>query len=479
VRSPPWAEWAMPGILGRSLLPCWLMAVFLGVTGAGIQTASAIAASGQSQGEAADYCRGSRGARLEATPTNYRDKLTQLTPGYTLILWAGNYPRLVLRGLNGQQGSCITVTGPASGPPAIIQGELGSSTVEIVNSSYLVVRDLTIDSRGMLGADGIKAGGADNVSHHIIVQGNRITGAGASQQTDGISTKITTWNWIIRGNWIEHAGTGMYLGNSDGSAPFIAGLIGGNRVIDPIGYCIQVKYQIARPLIPDVPEPATTVIRRNVLVKSDRPSPDGNRPNLLVGGFPNSGACSADLYQIYQNLIVHNSREVLFQGSGRITLHDNILVGGVPAAAVFCDHDLPLKFAHVYNNTIYAERSGIAFRDTAVEEDAVTGNLVFAETPITGPIGNQQDNFVARIAEAGRYVKSPSTSISSMDFFPLRGAAKGSPFNLDAFRGERDFDRDFEGNPKRPGQFRGAYAKDVGKPALSLRARVEAKLPLP
>src|SRR6516162_10453302 len=66
----------------------------------------------------------------------------------------------------------------------------------------------------------------------------------------------------------------------------------------------------------------------NVFIKDDRPSRDGDRPNLLVGGFPDSGPGSHDLYQIYGNLLVHNTREALFQGSGRISFHDNILAAG-------------------------------------------------------------------------------------------------------------------------------------------------------
>jgi hypothetical protein len=36
---------------------------------------------------------------------------------------------------------------------------------------------------------------------------------------------------------------------------------------------------------------------------------------LLVGGFPEEGAGSNDLYQIYGNLLIDNPREALFQGS--------------------------------------------------------------------------------------------------------------------------------------------------------------------
>jgi hypothetical protein len=39
-----------------------------------------------------------------------------------------------------------------------------------------------------------------------------------------------TWGRIIRRNVIDGAGTGIYLGNSDGSAPFVAGIIENNLI---------------------------------------------------------------------------------------------------------------------------------------------------------------------------------------------------------------------------------------------------------
>ena len=65
-----------------------------------------------------------------------------------------------------------------------------------------------------------------------------------------------------------------------------------------------------------------------MFIKNDRPSPDGDRPNVLVGAFPATGTGSLNMYEIYGNLFLHNHREALFQGSGRFTLHDNLFVDG-------------------------------------------------------------------------------------------------------------------------------------------------------
>jgi hypothetical protein len=170
-------------------------------------------------------------------------------------------------------------------------------------------------------------------------------------------------------------------------------LIENNLVVDPIGYGMQIKYQIARPELPGMPERAqATIIRNNVFKKSGRPSPDGNRPNLLVGGFPEEGPGSNDLYHIYGNLLIDNPREALFQGSGRISFHDNVLIGGEPAAAVFRDHDLPLKLAEVFDNKIYSPHAGIEFGSPARQGQSVFGNVIFAETPITGLVHGESGN---------------------------------------------------------------------------------------
>ncbi len=167
-------------------------------------------------------------------------------------------------------------------------GETGNKTVEIIDSSYIVVSNLVIDGRGLPGADGIKAPASPHpATHHIVLDGNLIIGAGATQQTDGIATKTPTWSWVIRQNTILSAGTALYLGDSDGTARFIAGLIENNLVVDPIGYGMQIKYQIARPELPGMPEGAqATIIRYNVFNKSGRPRLTAIGRTCWWGAFP-------------------------------------------------------------------------------------------------------------------------------------------------------------------------------------------------
>jgi MYXO-CTERM domain-containing protein len=411
-----------------------------------------------------------RAADLSADPSSYKALLPTLKAGDTLHLAAGHYPLLPLANLNGTPSAWITIAGPPGDPPtAIIDADPGPccNTVEITNSSYLAIESLTIDGHDVDGAFGISAGGGSgNLVHDIRIEGCSLINHHGSQQDDAISTKTPTWGWIIRRNKILHAGTGLYLGNSDGSDPFVGGVIEDNLVENPIGYCMEIKFQNARPMIAGLPTaPTTTIIRNNVFIKNDDPSPDGDRPNLLVGGFPASGAGASDRYEIYGNFFDHNARESLLQASGRVTIHDNLFVDAPGQHAILLrDHDLPLELAYVYDNTIYSAGIGIDFGSAAPEGDAVVGNLVFANTAITGTISNQHDNLTDTVASAGNYVRAPSTTLGQLDLYPLAGKCQGAPIDASLFAGDTDHAIDFNGAPRGSFVFRGAYAGDGVNP---------------
>ena len=414
-------------------------------------------------------------------PDYYVTLLAQLKPGDTLVLPAGTYrERLALSGLNGTAGGWITITGPETGPPAVITTDSNCcNDVQLGDTSYVAIKNLTIDSNSVAvdaSIDGVNAKGG--FTHDILIENNVITGVTYHQATVGIATHSTSWNWTIRGNTIVEAGTGMYLGNPDGSAPFINAVIEGNLFVDSIGYDTEIKYQNPYTLPAGLsPEPHKTIIRHNVWLKrraqSSWPSDKiaGARPNLLVSGFPASGDGSQDMYEIYGNFFYDNrDGEALLQAAGRVAVHDNVFAGGTGAAIVFQNHDLPVMLAHVYNNTIYALPYGIRFSSAAQTESRVVGNLVFADMPILGPIGTTADNIVGPTSAAGNYVKSPSLVLGSMDFYPLPGATDGPALDLSAFSAETDYDRDFNGDTKGDRTSRGAYAGEGTNPGWALDA---------
>ena len=134
-------------------------------------------------------------------------------------------------------------------PRPLLLGRATHNTVRFDDASYIKLIHLEIDGRD-LGGDGIKAQG---VAQHTILDGLTIRRVANSQQTVGINTKAPCWNWIVRNCTIDAAGTGMYFGDSDGSDPFIAGLIENNYVFNTIGYSMQIKHQAPRLSIPVFP----------------------------------------------------------------------------------------------------------------------------------------------------------------------------------------------------------------------------------
>lgn len=410
---------------------------------------------------------------FQADPSNYLNMLSMLQPGDTLHLDTGNYTnQLNVTNLNGSPGRRITIAGPSSGSPAVFLGSACCNTVEIRNSSYVTIRGITIDAQHISGIFGISAnGGTSNLVHDIEIDGCTFLNHDGSQQTDGISTKTPTWGWIIHNNIMIHPGIGLYLGNSDGSDPFVAGIIENNLISNPIGYCMQIKHQAPWPTGVGLPEaPSSTIIRNNVFIKGDGPSPDGNRPNLLVGGLPSTGPGSLNRYEIYGNFFHHNPREALLQVSGRVTIHDNIFVDTAAPAIIARDHDLPLRQAYIYHNTIYAAATGIEFGNSAPQGDAVVGNVIFSPRQISGPISDLWDNVTDSSSNAGQYVAAPSLVLGQMNFYPLPGECQGTQLDMTKFVSDVDYALDFNGATKGTFRFRGAYAGQGTNPGWALDA---------
>ena len=119
---------------------------------------------------------------VNATPSDYKSKLGQLMPGDELVLAAGTYTQgLTIDGLRGTAQAPITIRGPASGAPAVIDARSCCNTVELIDSSYLVVRDLRLDGKDMAGIAAVSAkDGSNNLTHHITIEGLEIVGHGGS-----------------------------------------------------------------------------------------------------------------------------------------------------------------------------------------------------------------------------------------------------------------------------------------------------------
>ena len=419
-------------------------------------------------------------ATINATPANYQAALSALNPGDMLNLASGTYSHgLPISNLNGTASQTIVIRGPDD-QSAVFTAEACCNTVQFDTSSYVEVRNLTLNGAGQDGPSGVDTRGP---THHITIENLKIINYGADQQDVGISTKGPAWNWTIRHNTIIGAGTGIYLGNSDGAEPFVAGLIEQNLIVDSIGYAMEIKHQIARPT--NIGMPITnnkTIIRHNVFSKSNNSSSGGlARPNLLVGHFPTSGNGSNDLYEIYGNFFYQNPSEALFQGEGNIALYDNVFFNSFgDAVNIEPQHDVP-RSVTVFQNTVVAAGNGLRVAGASASfTQKIVGNVSFAGVPVSGP--NQSANIIGTYANAVNSVNNPGAAIGTLDLFPKTGQLAGAAIDMTAFSGYTDSGSDFNGTV-RTGTIRGAYegqgTNSGWKLALTIKPLAAAPAPVP
>jgi hypothetical protein len=397
------------------------------------------------------------GGVIDATPANYGTALGNLKAGDTLRLASGTYTQsLPLQGLNGTAAAPIVIMGPED-RSAVFQGQSCCNTVQFDNSSYIEVRNLTLDGMHRPEPFGVDTSGP---SHHITIENLKIVNYDADQAMIGISTKAVAWNWVIRRNTIIGAGTGMYLGNSDGSAAFVAGTIENNLIIDTLGYNIEIKHQNPRPTNVGMPTGnSRTIIRHNVFSKSGNSSGgDLARPNLLVGHFPLSGAGVNDRYEIYGNFFYRNPVEALFQGEGNLILHDNVFVNDIGDAIHVMPHNDVPREVQIFNNTIVARDDGLRVSGLASGyTQRLVGNVVYSGNSVTGP--NQSNNVIGAYAAATNTLNAPTAALGTLDLFPKSGQLTGSPIDMTTFAEFVDSSKDFDGRA-RTGVHRGAYEGD-------------------
>jgi hypothetical protein len=266
-----------------------------------------------------------------------------------------------------------------------------------------------------------------------------------NQQTVAISTKCPAWNWIIRNNIIEGAGTGLYLGNSDGRAPFVAGLIEHNLIVGMIGYNLQIKHQAPRPVLPGMPHGrSTTIIRHNVFSKAKGGPKGSARPNVLVGHWPLAGPGSNDLYLIYGNFFYQNPHESLFQGEGNVTLYNNVFVNHFGDAVRIQPHNDTPRAISVFYNTVLARHSGIHLsrgKEDLLDQQWIEGNVIFAQAPLAGHPNKR--NLIGRYET--EYLIKPFAPLGQMNLALLPGKWRFPPIDSGRLRIYMDWEKDFDG----------------------------------
>lgn len=396
------------------------------------------------------------------TPATYLNRLKTLQPGDHLQLLPGEYKNgLPIHHLYGSAKSNITISGPEHKPYAVFSARPGHNTVSIINSRFVTIRHLQIDGHN-LPVDAVKCEGHADWAHDITLADLRITGHGHNQQIVGISTKCPTWNWVIRNNIIDGAGTGMYLGNSDGRAPFIAGVIENNLVKDTIGYNLQIKHQQPRPVLPGMPRrPTETIIRHNVFSKAKTHTNTAPRPNVLVGHWPLSGTGKQDRYLIYGNFFYHNTSESLLQGEGNLAIYNNLFINPYgDAIRIQPHHDIPRNVA-VFFNTILAADTGIfhaGIHQHKLPTPWIAGNAVFAKRPLAAHQNSLHSNVTDTYQAAENYLQAPFKPLGALNLAPQPHKLELTDLDLVPMQAYQAWNLDFAG---RSGIRRaGAYTQD-------------------
>ncbi len=227
-------------------------------------------------------------AVIDANPANYQSVVASLAPGDTLRLATGTYTQgLSLSGKAGTQSQPIVVSGPEN-QSAVFTARDCCNTVQLDGTSYVQVLNLTLDAGTRDGASAVDSRGN---SHHILLENLKIVGHSDGAQTMGIATEGPASNWVVRNDVISGAGTGIQLGNVDGTAPFIAGLIEHNVILDTAGCDLQIFETPAGS--------AATVIRHNVVA----------RQSATTAGDCSTLTASSDRYESYGNVLYPDSSD--------------------------------------------------------------------------------------------------------------------------------------------------------------------------
>jgi hypothetical protein len=333
--------------------------------------------------------------QLTANPSNYEAVVRSLRPGDEVTLEPGLYGQgLSLHGIRGTAEEPIRIRGVRAPKPTVFIGRAGANTISLSNTAHVQIRDLVLDGRN-LDADGVKAEGHKQCSsvHNIVLENLLIVGYGVNQQVVAISSLCPAWGWVIRGNVIIGAGTGLYLGQSDGTAPFVGGLIERNLIVDTLGYNMQIKHQTGRP--GNMPAGQTrTLIRHNVFSKAHNASQQKDaRPNVLLGHFPAEGPGSEDVYEVTANLLFCNPTESLLQAEGNLSIAGNLFVNAAGDALAIQPHQSVPKRVTVESNFVTASGRGISIRGgSPLHSQTVNGNRIFSPLPLERT--DQNGNFL-------------------------------------------------------------------------------------
>ena len=394
-----------------------------------------------------------------AGPGDYRQVVRELQAGDTLQLRPGIYAGgLNVHRLTGLPGAAIVIRGAPGNRRSIFVARVGRNTISIVDAAFVTIADLDLVGVPGLDVDAVKAEGTARFAHDITIEGLVIRGYNANQQSVAISTKCPAWNWVIRRNVILNAGTGLYLGGSDGGAPFVGGLIERNVVAGTTGYALQIKQQHERQPVPGMPQiRSETILRFNAFVKGTNSSTGKlARPNVLLGHWPSWGPGVDDRYLVYGNIFFDNPDETLLQAEGSFALYNNLFVNRFGDGVAIHPHKGVPRSVDVFHNTIVTRGAGLTLRDGDPRfVQKATSNAIFSLGVSPDALG--RENFVRPHGRQKDFLVRPDDPFETLDLAPIADALADPMFSLAGREDLPDVHLDFDGM-RRIAAVAGAYA---------------------
>jgi hypothetical protein len=311
-------------------------------------------------------------ATIYANPgDNITTKINTMSPGDTLILNPGTYSSTMrMTNKNGDADHWFTIRGSDAGHVKILATG-NNNMIETRNSSFWRLENFEMDGNNYLGSDGIHTSLSsdynNDYTHDLVMDGIELH----HFNNVPISTKITTWNMIVRNCWIHDTIVGLYMGNSDGYGAIINFTLEHCLVEKCQNYNMQIKAQLPRVGVALGTTPGHTftswgwLVKDNVFIR-DPATAAANRPNLLVDAAPMSGTGSTDLATIDGNVVLAQSADPTsddsgFQLTGNLRVTNNIIMNvkgdGCSGIRIGQHQAIYPRTLTILNNTVFIDGS--------------------------------------------------------------------------------------------------------------------------
>ena len=330
---------------------------------------------------------------IEIFPTNAGGSCTEefenvantLQPGDELVLHGGTYSQTCRRAVTaiGTNAQPIIIRA-ATGEIPILTNSTSQNNLDIVNSSYLVIRGLHFQG----GSQGVVFGGTN---HHVTLEDNEVYG------TDNNAITLNSGNsdfMTFRHNHIHHTGQaggstegeGFYLGCHTGSCRVTNSLVEGNYIHHLRGTSsggndgVEVKVGSAG-----------NIVRHNVIHDANIGT---QFPCILVYG-------GGSTVNTVEGNVMWNCGEGIYAVADAVVRNNIVLSSGAGISSYPHDVVAQMKNLTIVNNTIVGQQECLFLRWSAIQNVTLANNALYCGggsaldgTGLSGATITIRDNYV-------------------------------------------------------------------------------------